>query len=298
MGAFYSRIRPVERRGRWPASRVLRWPLMAFLRRDAACGEGVGAEADVEHVGEALLGTVAARAARRRFCGGTAARRRAARRLHAGTGRAGPGRDASGGRRGVQWGGDGGALVRRPRRGAQGRGGAARARERRRAGQRAAGGAATSGARRSRGHGEARACVHATGQEQAPHGTARKRGSKLPGGSHRRRSTDNDRESARGRPSSPGSADIAVGAGARRDAGHGRPRAAGSRGFRSSGPAVEIVADTPCPSKKLAPVKDGASAGRAAHRTRGKCLDHDDRLPAQQVVTRAYLIDVSVSMEL
>jgi hypothetical protein len=166
VGAFYSRIRPVERRGRWPASRVLRRPLMAFLRRDAACGEGVGAEADVEHVGEALLGTVAARAARRRFCGGTAARRRAARRLHAGTGRAGPGRDASGGRRGVQWGGDGGALVRRPRRGAQGRGGAARARERRRAGQRAAGGAATSGARRSRGHGEARACVHASGQEQ------------------------------------------------------------------------------------------------------------------------------------
>ena len=138
---------------------------------------------------------------------------------------------------------------------------------------------------------------HVTGKEQAPQGTARQRGSKLPGGSHRRRSTDNDRESARVRPSSPGSAGIAVGAGARRDAGHGRPRAAGSRGFRSSGPAVEIVADTPCPSKKLAPVKDGASAGRAAHRTRGKCLDHDDRLPAQQVVTRAYLIDVSVSME-
>ncbi|KAG2584232.1 hypothetical protein PVAP13_6KG288212 [Panicum virgatum] len=75
-----------------------------------------------------------------------------------------------------------------------------------------------------------------------------------------------------------------------------------ARGGRASGAPVncapEIVADTPCPSKKLAPVKDGASAGRAAHRTRGKCLDHDDRLPAQQVVTRAYLIDVSLSMEL
>jgi len=54
---------------------------------------------------------------------------------------------------------------------------------------------------------------HVTGKEQAPQGTARQRGSKLPGGSHRRRSTDNDRESARVRPSSPGSADLAVGAG-------------------------------------------------------------------------------------
>ena len=38
--------------GRWPASQVLRRPLMACLCRDAACGGGVGAEAVVEHVGE------------------------------------------------------------------------------------------------------------------------------------------------------------------------------------------------------------------------------------------------------
>ena len=112
------------------------------------------------------LALALARAARRWLCGGTAAWRRTARRLHAGTGRAGPGRGASGGRHGVRRGGDGGAPVRWLRRGAQGQGGAARAHERRRAGQRAAGGAATSGARRSRGHGEARACVHASGQEQ------------------------------------------------------------------------------------------------------------------------------------
>ena len=70
----------VERRwrggGGWPASQVLRRPLMVCLCRDAACGEGVGAEAVVEHVGERCW------AQRRREWRGRA--RRAARRAHVG----------------------------------------------------------------------------------------------------------------------------------------------------------------------------------------------------------------------
>ena len=48
---------------------------MACLRRDAACGEGVGAEAVVEHVGEALFGTATVRAARQGTASGAAGAR-------------------------------------------------------------------------------------------------------------------------------------------------------------------------------------------------------------------------------
>jgi len=65
---------------------------MACLRRDAACGEGVGAEAVVEHVGEALFGTSTARAARQGTASGAAG-------AH---GRVRAGQGASGGWCGVQ----------------------------------------------------------------------------------------------------------------------------------------------------------------------------------------------------
>jgi len=48
---------------------------MACLRRDAACGEGVGAEAVVEHVGEVLFGTATAQAARQGTASGAAGAR-------------------------------------------------------------------------------------------------------------------------------------------------------------------------------------------------------------------------------
>jgi hypothetical protein len=118
-------------------------------------------------------------------------------------------------------------------------------------------------------------------------------------------------KSARVRPWSPGSADLAVGEGERGRGPRTTTRARRgaeawlsierTRGGRASGAPVNCAPDRrgfavsfeetgPCQGR------GERRAGRAAHTAWVNA--HDDRLPAKQVVTRAFLIDVSASMEL
>lgn len=136
-------------------------------------------------------------------------------------------------------------------------------------------------------------------KQVARHGTARQRGSKLPGGSHRRRSTDNDLTASL-LSSSPTSVDHVIRAAscgrhhqararARRNAGGG-PRGRGEQWL--SGPASQPFSQLPdrCPAKNL-PCQGQPKDERAALRTHGfdKCLEHGDQQPARHALTRLVL---------